>query len=470
MLIKNSVLYSLGNIVSKAFAFILLPLYTAYLNPSDFGVVNSMQVFSSLIAVIFSFGLERSIYRLYYDYPTDTEKRDFIGTIIISMVLISSIIMFSLFLGNKLITKMFRTIEFYPFYSFAILSSYFSIFEIVPKIIYQVNQKASKFLVISLLQLVINTSTTVWFVVFLKQGAIGMLKGALIGHLLTLPIFLFISIKNMNIIVRKVILKKSLLFSLPMIPGLLSSWVYNLSDRVFIEHYYSNYEVGIYSLGYKIGQVVQLFSGAILMAYNPFFYKLANSQDQEDAKNVLFSINKKIIILMLILGFICSFFSKDIILLFFDVKYNQSYKIIPLIILGYFFIQLISLQNLSFYQEKKTIVIMYINILAAIFNISLNFLLISRFGLYGAALSTLITQLLFFILIYHFAKKYYFIPYDFKTLTTLLLIFCLIITFNMIFVPVNFFIFFIKIFLVTILTLICFYLFKKQLVQIRKDY
>ena len=87
------------------------------------------------------------------------------------------------------------------------------------------------------------------------------------------------------------------------------------------------------------------------MSYNPFFYKHANSEDQINAKKKLYKANNISILFLLTVGFCVAFFSKDIVVIFFDKRYLDSYKIIPIIVLGYFFIQLISLQNLSFYHN-----------------------------------------------------------------------------------------------------------------------
>lgn len=460
-LVKNTIFYSLGNILSKAITFILLPLYTAYLTPNDYGIVNSMQVVSAILAIFFSFGLERSIYRLYYDYKTENEKRNFFGTIIISLLVISTIILSLLFLGSNFVERIFKSIEFYPFYAYAIIIAYFSLFEIVPKITLQVKEKAKHYFFISIIQLIVNTLCVIWFVVFQKQGAVGMLKGALYGHLITLPMFLLISIKSMNFSFKYKILKTSLLYSLPMMPSLLSAWVINLSDRVFIERYFSTYEVGIYSLGYKIGQLVQLFAGAILMAYNPHFYKLANSENQVAAKKSLYKTTNINILILLSIGFVVALFSKDIILLFLNEKYAEAYKFTPIIILGYFFLQLSSMQNLSFYQEKKILHIMYIIIFTAIFNIIFNFILIPILGIYGAAYSTLITQIINFFIMYIFAQKYYFIPYNWKIILPIALLFISIVIFSLYFTPSTFLFFGIKILIITISVFFIFHFFKK---------
>ena len=73
-IIKNTSIYAIGNILPKAAGFFLLPVYTRYLTPADYGIVSSMQVLSTILAVAFTLAIERSIYRLYWDYKTDNDK------------------------------------------------------------------------------------------------------------------------------------------------------------------------------------------------------------------------------------------------------------------------------------------------------------------------------------------------------------------------------------------------------------
>jgi O-antigen/teichoic acid export membrane protein len=444
-LVRNSIFYSLGNFTSVALNFILLPLYTRSLSPSEFGIVNSMQVFSSILMIFFTLGLERSIYRLFFDFNTDEEKKDFLGTVTVSILVISLVLCGFLFIFNHVVERIYKSIPFFPYFSIAIITAFFMTFELVPTISLQVKQKAKQYLIVSLLLLVFRIVPVIWLVVILKEGAVGMLKGSLIGNFLSLLMLVPITLSQINIKFNFSILNTTFKYCLPLIPMVMSSWVVNMSDRIFIEQYFSISDVGIYSLGYKIGQLVQLVSVALLMAYTPYFYKLANSDKQQESKQKIYKINNISIVIQLFIGLCVAVFSKDIILLFFDQKYAETYKIIPVVVFGYFFIQLISMQNLSFYQEKKTKEIMVINIVGAVINIFLNFLFISRFGYMGAAVSTFATQLILFIIIYHFSKNYYFVPYNWSLIVPLLIISTLIVVINNVLIPVTLLFFLLKI-------------------------
>lgn len=421
-IIKNTSIYAIGNILPAAAGFFLLPIYTRYLTPADYGIVSSMQVLNTILAVFFTLAIEHSVYRLYWDYKTEEEKKDYLGTIIITLCAIAVIVLIMLFLFNGFVGLIYKSIPFYPFYAYAIITAFISVFGLVPKIHLQLKKKAGSFVILSTMQFVVNTAFILWYIVGLKVGAEGMLKGQMIGAGVMLPIFLFLAFRIINFCFKPEILRESLKFSLPMIPAFISGWVLDLSDRIFIERYFSLADVGIYSLGYKIAGLVLIFAAAFSVAYDPIFYKLANSDDQVAAKKQLFSYNNTYAMVILLICFLVSLFSKEAIVILLDARYADAYKIVPIIALAYFVSQIGGLMNRSIYQQKKTVAMMLIMASGALLNIALNFLLVPTLGAYGAAYATVFSFTGMFAVEYWYAKRCYFIDYDWNRIVKGLLI------------------------------------------------
>lgn len=407
---KNTLLYTIGKIFPQATGFLLLPIYTNYMSPSEYGIVSSMNVLSAVFAILFTLGINNSIFRLYYDYETEEKQKTFLGTISISLFIISLVVLIVLYLFSGFVEKIYESIAFYPYYSFAILTSFFSIFSIIPNTYLQIKERAGLFVILSIIQFLINTGFVLWFVVVENMGAKGMLMGLLIGTLIMTPVYNLINVKIIKFKFNKEMFINSLSFSLPMIPGIITAWILNLSDRLFIERYFNLHDVGIYSLGYKIAGLILVFTGAFNVAYNPVFYKLSNSKDQISAKLQLNKYNNIYIIAIIYGVFFIVFFSKEAILLFLNNQYHDAYKIIPIISLAFLISQITAIFNLMIYQNKKVIYLMYVSLASAFFNIILNFILIPVLGAYGAAYSTLISFTIVFALSWWYARKCYYIP------------------------------------------------------------
>jgi len=431
-LIRNTSIYAIGNILPQAANLVLLPLYTRYLSPRDYGIVNSMQVLASIFVIFFTLAIERSIYRLYYDYKTESEKKHFLGAITLTIYGLSIIVLIVAFLSQNLISHIYKSISFYPFYFYSILYAFFSIFALVPKIYYQVNERATKFITISISQFILNTVFIIYFIVIQKEGAVGMLKGLMISNIILAFVFIIINMRMISFAYDFKIIKESLKFSLPMIPILLSSWVMNMSDRIFVERYFSMYEVGLYSLAYKIGGILMIIGGAIFMAYNPLFYKLASSADQIAAKKKISNYNTKLILIVTFLLMLISLFSKEFIFIFLNKRYLTAYQIVPIIAVAVYMNQIGNLFNLSIYQEKKTNTVMALVLVSSVLILILNFMLIPKYGITGAAVSAIISFTLLNIAKYYLSKRYYFIKIYWKEISIdIISMFLIIILFNL---------------------------------------
>jgi O-antigen/teichoic acid export membrane protein len=437
-LVKNTLLYATGNILPQLFGFILLPLYTRYLTPTDYGVVTNMQTLTTILIILFTLCMETSIYRLYYDYKTEEAKKGFLGTIIISVFSVSTILLGLLFLFHNPISRIFKDMDFYPYYAIAIASAYVMVFSLIPKIYLQVKEKAAVFLIISIFQFIATTSLVIWYIVYRGEGALGMLKGNLFGNALLLPVFVIISYRIINFRFQKNVLNASLKYSLPIIPYILSNWVMNMSNRIFIDRYFTQADNGIYGLSFKIASISLILTSAVGMAYNPYFFKTANSENQVKAKKELYTTNNLIIITLLILGFCLAIFSKDLVLLFMNPKFAEAYKVIPLLVAANIFIQFISLSNLAFSQSKKTKQLMFIVLIVAAINILLNFLLIPPYGVFGSAYSAILSQAIYFTIAHLYSRRYYYTPFNWTAISVTILILFIVFAISYWFIDVSF--------------------------------
>ncbi len=133
-IVKNTALYTLSNILPQAVAFILLPLYTQYLLPEEYGIVNAMVAVQAILAIFFSLSIERSIIRMYWDYPE--KEKSFLGTLSISIIVLSFFVLLVTFLLKDYLQLLFKEISFYPFYQFTIIMTFFAHFFFSPRRIF----------------------------------------------------------------------------------------------------------------------------------------------------------------------------------------------------------------------------------------------------------------------------------------------------------------------------------------------
>jgi O-antigen/teichoic acid export membrane protein len=409
----------LGSLLPKIGAFIFLPIYLEYLAPEEYGIVSSLLIVNTVLLTVYSLSLPRALYRIYYDYKDPSEKKVLIGTIIISVAVIAAAMLGLTALFGDVFRRIYESIPFYPFFFYSTLTCFFLVLQEIPAIVLRIQERAGTFVSVNVSMFFVKSAIILLFVVWMRKGAVGYLQADLIGTALFCPIYYFVIRKYVTWKWRWDVCRNALLFSLPILPGMLASWVLNLSDRIFLEHYFSTKEVGIYSLGYQIAGLILIFSLAFKSAYDPYFYRIANSEDQEAARKKLYKTNHVFLLVILLSCFAIAFFAKEGIVLFFDERYLEAYRIIPVISLAYLLSQANGLLYVMIYQQKKTKIVMYITLISSAMSIALNFVLIPLIGIYGAAWSTVASFFLVFLSSYYYARRTYFIPFNWMQLGTI---------------------------------------------------
>jgi len=221
--VRNTLIYTLGNILPQAVAFILLPIYTKYLPPVEYGIVNSMLVIQALLAILFSFALDRSIIRLYWDYKSEQDRKAFLGTISIAIVFISILFFFSALLFSKILQRVFPDISFYPYYFYTLIITFSFNLSLLSKNFYRLKNQASKYFFISAFELLLTTGFILWFIIAKDEMGLGVIKGKMIAFLVLTPVYLMIIFGHINLKFDFKMFKSALFFTLPIIPTLFAA-------------------------------------------------------------------------------------------------------------------------------------------------------------------------------------------------------------------------------------------------------
>lgn len=473
-ILKNTTLYTIGNVLPSVLSFVLLPFYTHYLNPSSYGIIQSMELLKSFLVIFMSLGLRNAINRLSFEY-TEEQKKYFYGTILITISISSLILVISnIFIISDKLNMIFESIPFYPFYVYTIIISAIQAFSFLPLAYFVVEQKVNHFIFFSVGQFLVDALLKIYFISFRHMGVEGYLLSTLISLSFFIPSYLIVMRKDVKLKFNFQYFKDSISYSLPLIPVSLSSLIMNLSDRVFIERYFHLHELGIYSMGYKIAGVILILTSAFRLAYDPIYFRVMktknNNLEFEKNKLKIKSYNTLYALMIILVGLLIILYSREVVVLLLDDKYYQSYLIIPIITISYIVGKIGEIDNLTIYQAKKTKLMMNIILSSALLNIILNFLFIRSYGMYGAAVATLISTLFLNQIRRYFTKQIMQIGFYFKpiSISGVVLLVSTIVSYKLILDNLVISIF-IKLFLVIISMLVVFLANKKFILETIKS-
>lgn len=350
--------------------------------------------------------------RFYFDAQTDEERRNSIGTIFIFLVIFPPFILILLeIFGPRLFELVTPDVPYRPYLQMAAWATYFSIFSVVPLMVLRSRQEARKFLFLNLGQTFLFHALTIGLVIYGHWEVVGMFWANLISAFVFALIYIYLTIRLYPPRFSILQLKKILGYSLPLIPHGLAGWVLLLSDRLILQHWAPLADVGVYSLGYTIGMLVQNAGEAATNAWFPSFYASQSSgQNKQNTIDVVtyFVLGISAIALVLVIG------AHHFVGWFLPQSYAGAEKVVIWVAISGIFLQIYYILSYSIHYQKKTTYLPVISWTAGISNVVLNLWLVPVYGYLAAAVNTLIAYIIMALLTLMIGHKLYPVAYEYK--------------------------------------------------------
>lgn len=420
--LKNSLVYSLGNISTKLAGFILIPLYTSYLSIADFGSLAILEISTQFFITVISLKLAYALMRFYWDEEFLNKQNSIFFTTFIFLSATSAIILFILNLFSEHISVLlFDSASFTELIYLVLLNTGLqTIFNLLLTKL-RIEEKSLYFSVVNVLRLVVTLVLTIYFIVYLGRGVEGIYEAHIIGISVSLLSLVKYTLNQFEFKFEWRAIKVMLNFSFPLIFAEISGSVFIVTSRYALNFLTSLENVGIFSLGYKIANTINVFIlASAMLAITPMIYKKMNDPSSKRFYSKI----------MTYLGFglmICilwvSLFSWEIVkFLAKNKEYWDASYVIPILAFTILFTMLRDISQTGLHITKKTKIVALSISFMAVINLLLNILLIPIWRSIGAALATLIAQIIFFLIIYSFAQKWYPIPYEIKKILKLIIV------------------------------------------------
>ena len=413
---KNSFIYSIGNLSVKLTGLVLIPIYTnpKYLSVEQYGILGILEITSLIIIAVIELSLTQSITRWYWDSEYVNKQKSMFFTVLSTTIGFALLITASLiFNSGKLSVLLFDSRDFSLLIRLMLTGAALEVISSNIQTLLKLQQRATPFVITNIVKLIVNLSVTIVLITRYHLSVEAIFIGQISGNLVFLLLLSKYILSNISLKFEYTILKEMLTYSYPLIFAAVSANFLSAFDRYSLNYLSTLENVGLYNLGFKIANTVKiLLVTSVQMAISPLLFKMMNSPESGRFYSkymTYFGFATMIMVLSL------SLFSQEIIQLFTtDIAYSESYKLVPVLTMAIFFSMLkdTSLTGLQIAKKTKVISIVIFSVTAL--NLLLNVLLIPVFGVYGAAFSTFIAQVIFFIIIYYIAQRKYYIPYELR--------------------------------------------------------
>jgi len=424
-LAENSFLYTLSGLLTKGVNFLLLPIYTASLTPKDYGIYSLINSFISVAFYFVSLGLESALIRFYSTFTNNKEKlKRLIGTSIITIFISSSVFsILCMIFRDSIVNFIMEGVSFYPY----IIIGLFHLGCLSVNIIYRTVLRASgngkKLTVTSLVVFFSTAIITILLISVRKYGAVGILIAAATTQFVFL-LYAVIDLKRNDMITLCIdlpLLKLSLKYSIPIIPHSMSTYIASFTSKVFLNNTGSLSSVGIYNISTQVAAIIDTFQDSIGHAYRPWLNEILNEKIENRASQIR-KVSENLMRLYSIIFLGVALFASDVIFIFLNYSYHVAWKTVPILSLAFSLksIYYFYIYQCFFYPESAKRIFI-ISISASLFNILSSYILTTRFGMFGTAISQLLTDLIRTICAVILAKKFSDIGYKLASLVRELL-------------------------------------------------
>ncbi|MCP4567740.1 MAG: oligosaccharide flippase family protein [FCB group bacterium] len=420
ILVKHFITYGIGVYLTKLIGFFMIPIYTAYLTPADYGVLELLDLSMYVVGMFVGMGITNSIIRFYSDCETEDDKNSTISTaffyvLIVSLCVNSLLIFFSSSISQLIFhsgESTYSQEQLSFFVKIVATSGVMDILAVVGTALLQAEKRSRLFTIISITRFTISVSLNIIFIVGLGLGVAGVLYSQIISSFVAFACMMFVLRRRLRPSISVARAKEMLKYGAPLVISTFSMFIIHFSDRFFLERFSGLSVLGVYSLSYKFALILPaLFYGPFEMIWNTQMFDLYKKG--EEGRRTINYIHKYILVFSLLFITAYALCVKDLIFIMADPKFHEAYRVVPVLLLAFLFIGLASISSAGIFFVKKTLYRGLANIYGAAVALAGYWFLIRLYGYWGAVITTLLAFLVRYIALSIYSQRFYRLEYSF---------------------------------------------------------
>ena len=381
--LKSSIALFTASLVTSGISYIVTPIYTRMLSPSEYGLTSNFMTWQHLFGIVAMFCLSAGVFNNgMIDFPDRRDDYSYSMLVLSNLITAAfSVVIIALYplIGSvlkvdfPLLLLMCASFFFMPAYNFWTARQR-----------YEYKYKYT-FLWSLICTFLSPLTAVVCILMFPHHRLYARIFGAqcslMVIHMI---FFVYLGVKNEFKLNTKY-WRFALKFNLPLIPHYLSTYLLGSSDKIMITNLISEAANGYYSVAHSVASVATIMWSAVNASLVPYTYencKKKNYNAIAKVTNVIltaFAVGCLLIIMM----------APEVVAIMATEEYMEAIYVIPPIIGGVFFqVQYFLYANVVYYYKKPKFV-MIASLTATLLNLVLNYIFISRFGYLAAGYTTI---------------------------------------------------------------------------------
>lgn len=413
-LLKKFMEFGIGSILTLLIGFISSPIITRLVTPEQNGKFSMFTTIGNLLLVIVVLGLDQSYVRFFYDEDESVRGKLLKICIKIPLIVATTLSIFMIIFYKSITNYIVGDISF-PVIILLIIYLFTSILLRFSSLQIRMNQKAKLYSLVNIIQKVTNLVFVILFYLIFNNNYYTLVLAIVFSTIVSLLLGMIVEKKvwftNYNKLNLKTSKEELIRYGLPLIFSMAITWVFQSTDRIAIKQFSGYEELGLYNGAMTIIALLNAVQSTFTTFWTPVAFERYSKNP--DDKEFFSNINKIVTVVMLLIA-TALIASKDLIVLLLGEKYRQAMFIFPYLVFMPVMYTISETTVLGINFKKKSKDHIKIASISAIFNIIGNLLLVPSFGAIGAAISTGVSYVIFFIARTYFSNKYYKVDFEMK--------------------------------------------------------
>ena len=387
-LFRSLAIYGVGDVMTSAVSLLLLPIFTRYLAPADYGIITMLLTIEAVTKVAFRWGVDTAFMRLYYDCPDQPARQRLASTVFFFLLAVNgSLVVAAVASADWLAATLIGEAGLGLLVALTIANTFVAGFFFIPYQVLRIGERSKEFIAITTARSAATVIARLVLVIWAGQGVLGIVLADVV---VTVAIALLLCWRFSGLIrpvFSRPLLGDALQFGLPRVPHSLAHQVIGFADRYFLNAYGTLRDVGLYSIGASFGLALKLFLSAFEAAWTPFFL---SAMRQPDAQRIYSTVSTYVVGVLVLLASGLSAIAPDVVRLFTTPAFHEAARVTPWIAVGVLFQGLYLVGSIGLVISKRTTLYPIATGLAAVASVIANVVLIPRHGLLGAAWANVI--------------------------------------------------------------------------------
>ena len=413
---RHSAVYGLGGIVSRVLAVFLLPLYTRYLNPSDYGAIEALVALTAVVFALLRAGIQSSFFRFYFNAEGERGRQTVVRTSYwFTMGTATLALIAGEIFAAPISQALYRSTDHTDLVRAAFVGLWATMNYDQLTALFRVEERSVSYAIASLTNVLLTVGATILLVVVLDQGPVGVIVGNFSGTLAVYLVLLVYRRSQLGLEFDRDVFRRMTAWGMPFIPSVIALNVIDFADRFLLVRMKGQHELGLYAIGMRVSAALLFLLAAFRTAWPAFAYSIPEEEAKRTYGYVLTYVTFFSCWGALALGLGAPW----IVRLLTTPDFYAGSEVVPLLAFAFVVFGAYVVVVTSIGRAGKRGSNWMVTGAAASFGIGLNFALIPPFGKMGAAASMLLAYFVMFLGITWKAQRVFPVVYQWRRVATL---------------------------------------------------